>query len=516
MQSSVPHDHDALLDVGAVVDERYRIERLLGEGGMGAVYRAVHVGLGRTVALKVLKLEWLGFGEVVRRFRQEARAASAIGHPNIIELLDTGSLADGRPYIAMEYLDGRTLYDELTHNGAMSTPRACRIGAAIAHALAATHAIGIVHRDLKAENVILVPSNDGEIVKVLDFGVSADLGDAGPRMTRPGLAVGTPIYMAPEQALAAPPTPGFDIYALGVVLFEMLSGQPPIDGTTAVEILQRKATAAPSLAKVCPDLPPALIDLVDRCLAIAPEQRPSDAAEIARVLERVNAEPTLPLGVPAPAVARRRVGAWIVGGCVVAGVLAAAIAWSLRPPADPTPTAPRVLTPAADAPPAPRPQATPPAAPPAELDTPKPVETPTPNEPTPAVVDDAAPASTRESKPKPRTTERPTTAPTPEPTPTPASTPAEAPAHASTACERERREAEDARLAADWRGMLRHTERAECWSSKSARQKLRVKASLELGRYGDCIAFGRDLTDPTAMSWVRQCELRNSREQPSP
>lgn len=509
MQSSVPYERDALLDVGAVIDERYRIERLLGEGGMGAVYRAVHVGLGRTVALKVLKPEWLGFAEVVRRFRQEARAASAIGHPNIIELLDTGNLADGRPYIAMEFLDGRTLFDELSHEGAMSMARACRIGAAIAHALAATHAIGIVHRDLKAENVILVPSNDGDIVKVLDFGVSADLGDSGPRMTRPGLAIGTPIYMAPEQALAAAPTPAFDIYALGVVLFEMLSGQPPIDGTTAIEILQRKTTPPPSLATKCPGLPTALIDIVDRCLAIAPEQRPGSAAEVARVLERVTSEPTMPLGVPAPATPRSPVLLWVAGGCAIAAVLTAA--WMLRREPEPSPreqvaALPRdEPTPPPAEPPAASKTATPPPSEPATSDA------PTPSEPTPTPA--AVPPRADETKPKPRAVERPAA---PPPTPTPAvAAPDEPEAHASAECERERREAEDARLAADWRGMLRHTERAECWSSKAARQKLRVKASLELGRYADCIAFGRGLTDPTALSWIRQCELRTHREQPT-
>jgi serine/threonine protein kinase len=212
---------------GRVIDSRYRVLRKIGEGGMGTVYAAEHVEIGKIVAIKILHPHYSTEQELVERFRREARAASRIGHPNIIDVMDFGTTDDGCAYFIMEHLDGIDLADVLSHERRLDANRACQITIQICRALAAAHAAGVIHRDLKPENIFLV-ARDGkaDFVKVLDFGVARSAGRT-TRLTNPGIAMGTPEYMAPEQAAGGIVDHRGDIYSVGALLYEMVTGQPP-------------------------------------------------------------------------------------------------------------------------------------------------------------------------------------------------------------------------------------------------------------------------------------------------
>ncbi|MCY1068874.1 serine/threonine-protein kinase [Nannocystis sp. RBIL2] len=290
-------DDDPVNDIeyiqpGTIIADRYCVVSRIGRGGMGTVYLGEHTTVGRRVAIKVLTHQWSRNELVAKRFRAEARAASAAGHHNIIEVFDAGQLPDGRLYLVMEYLTGRNLYDEIQELGSLPVGRAVRIIRDISRAIRAAHDVGIIHRDLKPDNVMFVPmpEGEGEYVKVLDFGISAgaERVEGEARLTIPGHALGTPEYMAPEQAKGKDATEFFDIYALGVMLFECLVGEPPFVSNNMVEIMARKATErAPSLGDRRPDLPRQLIKLVDDCLEIDPGMRPQSAREFLTRLEEV-------------------------------------------------------------------------------------------------------------------------------------------------------------------------------------------------------------------------------------
>jgi eukaryotic-like serine/threonine-protein kinase len=279
-----------MIFVGTIIAQRYRIADPLGRGGMGTVYLAEHVTVGRKVAIKVLTHEWSEHEVVARRFKEEARAASAAGHPNIIEVFDAGELPDRRLFIVMEFLTGRSLYEELVEVGSLDVLRACRIIRDVARAVRAAHGVGIIHRDLKPDNIMLVNRGEGEMVKVLDFGISAS-SDRTPeeqRLTIPGHALGTPEYMAPEQSKGRPPTEQFDIYALGVMLYEALVGEPPFVSENAVEVLARKATEPPPRLDIRRGgLPPPLVELVHACIEVDPGRRPPGAEAFLAVLEPI-------------------------------------------------------------------------------------------------------------------------------------------------------------------------------------------------------------------------------------
>jgi serine/threonine protein kinase len=212
---------------GRVIESRYRVLRKIGEGGMGTVYAAEHVEIGKIVAIKILHPHYSTEQELVERFRREARAASRIGHPNIIDVMDFGTTEDGCAYFIMEHLDGIDLADVLSHERRLDANRSCQITIQICRALAAAHAAGVIHRDLKPENIFLV-ARDGQadFVKVLDFGVARSAGRS-QRLTNPGIAMGTPEYMAPEQAAGGVVDHRGDIYSVGALLYEMVTGQPP-------------------------------------------------------------------------------------------------------------------------------------------------------------------------------------------------------------------------------------------------------------------------------------------------
>ena len=202
---------------GRVIDNRYRVLRKIGEGGMGTVYAAEHVEIGKVVAIKILHPHYSTEQELVERFRREARAASRIGHPNIIDVMDFGTTDDGCAYFIMEHLDGIDLADVLSHERRLDPDRSCEITIQVCRALAAAHAAGVIHRDLKPENIFLV-ARDGkaDFVKVLDFGVARSAGRTN-RLTNPGIAMGTPEYMAPEQAAGGIVDHRGDIYSVGAL-----------------------------------------------------------------------------------------------------------------------------------------------------------------------------------------------------------------------------------------------------------------------------------------------------------
>jgi serine/threonine protein kinase len=279
--------------IGTYLDGRYLVRRLIGEGGMGLVYEAEHVEIGRRVAVKILHAAYTRQAEVVARFRSEARAATRIGHPHIIDVFDSGTTVDGAVYFVMEYLDGVDLGHLIGKGGPLPVERAVRIAREICQALAAAHKAGIVHRDMKPENVFLV-ERDGQkdFVKVLDFGIAKTLeaiSERQGRLTNPGMAMGTPEYMAPEQAAGANADGRADVYAVGAILYEMLTGRPPHEGNTIMEVLTKKATERPvEVETLRPDVPLDLARLVQRCLATSPDERPQSMEALATELGRLS------------------------------------------------------------------------------------------------------------------------------------------------------------------------------------------------------------------------------------
>ena len=265
---------------GTELAGKYRIERLLGQGGMGAVYVALHLGIGRRVALKVLLPQFAFDTELLARFRNEARAASAIHHAGIVEMLDLGAGPAGEPFLVMELLEGESLGTRLRNAGALELDVAAWIVLQLLDAVGAAHERGIVHRDLKPDNVFLVVT-PRTAVKVLDFGISKFHQDEEPSLTSTRTVLGTPAYMAPEQARSARAAgPAADLYAVGGILYEALTGAPPFEGQSYNEIVAKLLTEPHRpLGQVRPDLPPALCQLVDDLLAKAPTDRPANAAE---------------------------------------------------------------------------------------------------------------------------------------------------------------------------------------------------------------------------------------------
>ncbi len=293
--------HDSEYDrlVGQTLDGRYYVEKKIGEGGMGVVFAARHAVIERPLAIKVLKREVMRDTATIRRFVQEAKAASRIGHPNIVDVTDFGTTPDGMTYSVMEYVTGDTLGAALRAAAPFAVLRAVRIAAQIARALGAAHDKGIVHRDLKPENVFLI-DRDGrtDFVKIVDFGIAKVTpvggGPQEPRLTRAGSVFGTPEYMAPEQAAGRSDTDGrVDVYALGVILYEMLCGKVPHKGDSMVRTLamQMLDPATPP-SQVRPDLaiPAELEAVVMKALAKKREARYQTMGELLLALDKVQKE----------------------------------------------------------------------------------------------------------------------------------------------------------------------------------------------------------------------------------
>ncbi|NUN16029.1 MAG: serine/threonine protein kinase [Myxococcales bacterium] len=281
--------------IGRVLDERYRIEEMIGVGGCGAVFRGRSIKLPKPVAIKVL----LPDGDFarkdaqnrVRRFAQEARATSSLRHPNTIQVFDYGTTDEGLMYLVMEFLDGSTLRAVRQALTTLPIDRTCHIAAQICDSLAEAHENGIIHRDLKPDNVFLCNVHgDPDFVKVLDFGIAkmlesdSDHDDLAPQ-TKTGLISGTPRYMSPEQAMGEPSDGRSDLYSLGIILFEALTGRPPFTAATPIALLHKHLTELPpAVGNGCP---PELDALVAELLEKNPVHRPANATVVAQRLRRI-------------------------------------------------------------------------------------------------------------------------------------------------------------------------------------------------------------------------------------
>jgi serine/threonine-protein kinase len=280
-----------MLSTGDIIDGKYRIVRLLGEGGMGAVYEGENTRIHRRVAIKVLHAGVASQAEAVQRFEREAQAAGRIGSEHIVEVLDLGALADGDRYLVMEYLDGDGLGTRIKNRTHLTPAELCPIAFQLMEGLAAAHGAGIIHRDLKPDNVFLLRSRGGQadFVKLLDFGISKFnqlSGDSGFSMTRTGAVMGTPYYMAPEQAKGSRDLDHrVDLYAAGVILYEALTGQVPFNADTFNELLFKIVLEEPKpLTQVSPDIDPGFAAIVAKAMARDPAHRFQTAREFQQAL----------------------------------------------------------------------------------------------------------------------------------------------------------------------------------------------------------------------------------------
>jgi serine/threonine-protein kinase len=275
--------------VGTTLEGKYRIESRIGAGGMGAVYKAHHLMLGRDVAVKVLRSEMLADARAAERFRREAQAAARIDHPNAVTIYDFGISADGNAYLVMELLRGTSLRDVLDRDGALALDRALEIFTPVCAGIDRAHQLGIIHRDIKPDNIMVDERPGGSTaVKVVDFGIAMlqdMLASGSSRLTGTGVVVGTANYMSPEHCRGAEVDARSDIYSLGVVLYEMLTGRVPFAASAPSAIIVAHVNEAPAPPRTLrPDLPPAVERVVLDALAKRPEERPQTAAELARRL----------------------------------------------------------------------------------------------------------------------------------------------------------------------------------------------------------------------------------------
>jgi eukaryotic-like serine/threonine-protein kinase len=292
-----------LAEIGNVLGGRYRLIELLGQGGMATIYRARDNELERDVAVKLLRPEYERDPDFGTRFRQEARAAGSLNHPNIVSVYDFGNDPAGA-YIVMELIDGEDVASVIRRTGAVPPRQAARLASDVASALAAAHARGIIHRDVKPANVLV--SRDGR-VKVTDFGIARAVADA--QLTMPGLTMGSVHYFSPEQARGEPTTAASDVYSLGIVLYELLTGRRPWGGDSAAAIaMARLSGAAPLPSAVRAGIPPALDAIVRRAMSRDPAQRYQSASEMREALDafladRAPSAAASPVGVGAAAAA---------------------------------------------------------------------------------------------------------------------------------------------------------------------------------------------------------------------
>ncbi|MFT3708744.1 MAG: serine/threonine-protein kinase [Archangium sp.] len=283
--------------IGKTVANKYRVEQMIGEGGMGKVYKATQLALDKPVVLKVLRQALLSDERTVRRFQREAKAASRLNHPNAISVLDFGQADDGAMYIAMEYVAGKDLHAILSREWPLMESRVIRVMSQVLSALADAHSAGVIHRDLKPEN-IMVEQRRGEadFVKVLDFGIAKIVDgtdEDGPALTRAGFVCGTPEYMSPEQARGAQLDHRSDLYAVGVILYQLMCGMLPFDSDSAVGFATKHLTEVPPPpTKRRPDakVSPGMERLIMKALAKNPDDRPQTAEQFRAELMAIEKE----------------------------------------------------------------------------------------------------------------------------------------------------------------------------------------------------------------------------------
>lgn len=274
---------DSLL--GQVLAGKYRIDERLSEGGMGTVYRGTHVLMDKTVAVKVLRTSLASDEKIVARFSREARAASKILHPHALSVTDFGEDEKGTVFLVMEFLSGQTLKELIRNEGPMPLPRVVEIMRQVGGALDEAHGQGVVHRDLKSDNIMMLGTPGADYAKVLDFGIAKIKepdGEYDPGLTSPDLVIGTPQYMSPEQCSQSPDIDArSDIYSLGVILYEMFVGHVPFTGESPTAImLKHLQHPAPSVLDERPDLPPSVAKVIQKAMEKRPENRYKSIGEL--------------------------------------------------------------------------------------------------------------------------------------------------------------------------------------------------------------------------------------------
>ncbi len=273
---------------GTILDDKYLIEQRLGSGGMCDVYRARHITMDKEIAIKILKPELAADPKIAQRFEQEARAASRVRHPHAIDVTDYGIGAHNTPYLVMQLVDGRTVRELIAEYGPFTIERVANILRQASAALEAAHSVGVIHRDIKPDNIIIAQVDGADWVEVVDFGVAKIQEDVNRRaaLTGANFIIGTPRYMSPEQCEEKPVDARSDIYSLGVVAYEMLTGDAPFDGNSSTRLLMAHvAEPPPSLRDKRPDLSPEVEAVVMRALEKNPDLRQQSAAEFAHEFE---------------------------------------------------------------------------------------------------------------------------------------------------------------------------------------------------------------------------------------
>src|SRR5579863_3046052 len=307
---------------GSDFGPRYRIESVLGQGGMGRVYKAYDKDLDRLVALKVVRPGAMAEGDALRRFKQELLLASRISHKNILRIHDMGEVA-GVKFITMAFVEGQDLFHILKENPKMPLERVLSFSRQLAEALAAAHAEGVVHRDLKPQNILV---NKDDQIFVSDFGLAKSFEEGAQGMTKTGAFLGTPRYMSPEQVEGKPVDQRSDLYAYGLILYEMLAGDVPFTGESTLKVMYQRIQETPKSPKLAnPSLPNWLVRITMRCLERDPEKRYQSAYEILADLQgSKSASGSRSVQIQLPEFAERK-WVWYVAGAVALLILVFAI-----------------------------------------------------------------------------------------------------------------------------------------------------------------------------------------------